>query len=119
MESQNACKTCHWGKALMMGLTAGFFAGLFIRSRKGEELRAEAKKAAQALQKELNKKWKANECFTKAEYEEMVKEVLGHFQRAKGIAASEMADLEQFFKSQWKEIQKKLVKEGEGEMPKE
>jgi len=105
-----ACKTCHWGRMLVAGLTVGLGAGLLMRSKKGKQLTEGVKRAAQESQKELAKKMTQTKHFSQTEYDTMVKEVVGHYERAKLLSAAETADMQEFLLGQWKEIEGKLLK---------
>ena len=110
MAKKVACKMCHWGRMLVAGLTVGLGAGLLMRSNKGKQLTAEVKRAAEETQKELAKKLKQTKHFSQTEYDTMVKEVVGHYKRAKRLSAAETAGMQEFLLGQWKEIEGKLLK---------
>jgi gas vesicle protein len=95
---------------LVAGLAAGLGAGLLMRSKKGQKLTEGVKRAAQETQDELAKKLKQTKHFSQTEYDTMVKEVVGHYQRAKRLSAAETADMQEFLLGQWQEIESKLLK---------
>jgi len=108
--SERECSKCHWGWALIAGLTAGLTAGLYLKSEEGEKMADDAKNVAHKLQKDLMKKWKATEHFSKTKYEATVKEIVDQYRKTKKLAAHEVAEVQEFLLKQWDEVQGKLIK---------
>lgn len=101
-------KSSHLGAGLAAGAIIGLATGLFLQSRKGKELTAQAQKKAMALQKQVMKKMKDGGAMTKEKYEDMVDYVIDYYEKTKEVAAKEVPQVRKFLMSQWKGIEKQL-----------
>lgn len=104
----NEKKSSHLGAGLAAGAIIGLATGLFLQSRKGKELTAQAQKKAMALQKQVMKKLKEGGAMSKEKYEDVVDYVLDYYTKTKEVAAKEIPQVRKYLMSQWKEVQKAM-----------
>lgn len=102
----------HVGAGLAAGAVLGLAAGLFLQSRKGKELTADAQKKAKLLQKQVMKKLEAAGDLSKEAYADMVEHVVEFYQKSKDVAAKEAPQVRKYLMGQWKEVKGQMDKAG-------
>ncbi|MFA6429822.1 MAG: YtxH domain-containing protein [Patescibacteria group bacterium] len=105
MATKPAKKTSRFGSGIAIGSILGIAAGLFLKSKKGKQLSADAMKKAQALQKQVMKKLDESDVLTKAQYEKVVDEVMSYYLKGKEIAKNEVPEVRKYLLNRWKAIE--------------
>ena len=96
-----------------LGLIMGVAAGLFLQTKDGKKMTADALKKAKVLQKQVMKKIASIEELTKDKYEEIVDEVMAYYAKAKDVAETEVPEVRKYLLGRWKEIEATLTEPAE------
>ena len=92
------------GAGLAAGLVLGLTAGLFLRSKKGQEVRKDLEKQTALLQKQILGKLASVEDLTQDSYQDVVDEVLAAYAKGKHALKEELPALRTELRRRWKTV---------------
>ena len=95
---------------IFAGAIAGAIAGILFTPKKGKEIRADLKKHADKIKKEVAKKAEKMEDITKEKYNQAIKEVSVLYKKAKKIKEEDLKEIVDDLKDRWPEVSKKVKK---------
>ena len=101
-------RASHVGAGLMAGAVLGLAAGLFLRSRRGQQLTRDAQKKAAQLQIKVVKRLQSMETLTRERYEEVVDDVLDYYAKSREVAKKEIPQVRAYLLGRWKLIESQL-----------
>jgi len=95
-----------------MGALAGLVAGIFFRSRRGQQMGEDLNRKAADFQKKILSEFASLREMSRERYEVLVEQAVDAYVKAKEIAQTEAPEVRRFLLRRWEHIQKQL-KEGE------
>lgn len=105
-------KICSTGKKVTAGVFAGAVVGaitaLLLAPKKGKDLRADIKKTADKIAKDVGKKIAKVKDLTREKYEEIVDEAAKIHKRAKKVKDEDLKEIVAHIKNKWPEISRKI-----------
>lgn len=110
MATSSKRASSHLGAGIVIGSIIGAATGFFLQSRKGKELTKDAHKRLSVVQSKVLKKLSTVEKLSKAQYEDVVDDVLKYYQAGKEITKTEVPQVRKELMKRWKSIESHLKK---------
>lgn len=110
MATSSKRASSHLGAGIVIGSIIGAATGFFLQSRKGKELTKDAHKRLNVVQSKVLKKLSTVEKLSKAQYEDVVDDVLKYYQAGKEITKTEVPQVRKELMKRWKSIESHLKK---------
>jgi gas vesicle protein len=104
MKEQNSCKKVTAG--VLAGMAMGIIIGILMAPKKGKELRADLKKSADIVAKDIAKKITKLDEISKKKYEEVIDEAIAFYKKVKKMGDRDIAQIKKHFKGRWPDISK-------------
>lgn len=98
-------KSSHLGVGLLVGAAIGVASAVFLQSKQGKQITKDLQKKVMALQKKVAAKLKDVQEMSKAQYEELVDEIVAYYVKTKDVAKNEIPVVKKQLMSTWKTIE--------------